>query len=148
MPTTDLSGFDGSVSLGTNFNARLSTFNVNVTRSVADVTGYTDTGTRRVLGLFDAQGSAGGTLYNDGTNTAPYPVGTNATSTSSWSRSGATILLGFAGASTSSTAAQMTLTAVISQVGFTNAKNGDAGVTFNFQNSGGTYPTLTWDETA
>lgn len=148
MPTTDLNGYDGSISLTTNFNARIKTFNARVTRQVSDVTGYADTGMRRLLGIFDVQGSAGGTLYNDGTNTAPFPVGTNATATASWSRSGANILLGFAGKSTSSTAAQMSITAVISQVNFSSDVNGDAGVTFDFQNSGGAHPTLTWDETA
>jgi hypothetical protein len=148
MPTTDLNGYDGSVSLGTNFNARLKTFNARVTRQVSDVTGYPDTGMRRLLGIFDVQGSAGGTLYNDGTNTSPFPQGTAVTATASWSRSGGTILLGFAGKSTSSTAAQMSITAVISQVNFSSDVNGDAGVTFDFQNSGGNYPTLTWDETA
>lgn len=150
MPTTDLNGYDGSYSQGTNFNARIKTFNARVTRAVSDVTDYSATGMRRLLGIFDVQGSAGGTLFNDGTNTAPYPSGTNpvATTTAGWNRSGQTILLGFAGKSSSSTAAQMSVTAVISQVNFTSDVNGDAGVTFDFQNSGGTYPTLTWDETA
>lgn len=148
MPTTDLNGYDGSISLTTNHNARIKTFNARVTRAVSDTTDYSATGMRRLLGIFDVQGSAGGTLYNDGTNTAPFPTGTNATSTSSWSRSGVNILLGFAGKSTSSTAAQMSITAVVANVGFNSDVNGDAGVTFDFQNSGGTYPTLTWDETA
>jgi hypothetical protein len=36
---------------------------------------------------------------------------------------------------------------VVSDIAISNAKTGDAAVSFNFQLSGGSAPTETWDET-
>jgi hypothetical protein len=137
MPLTYVNGFDGTASLTTAHNAQLVRWSADFSRVVSDVTGFADNGRRRILGLWDVQGSAAGAFSYDAANTGP---GVNSTD---WSRSGVVINLGVVG----STAAAYTATAVVSNIQMSVEKGGDSSITFNFQNSGGSVPTEAWDET-
>lgn len=150
MPTTYLIGNDGAVALSTNnlFNAHLNVWNANFTRVVSDISGFSDAARRRRLGVHDVQGSAGGFLKSGAANTKP---GVN---TTSWSSTAVKILLHARAATTpsswtatASTACTMHFDGVLSEIALSNAKTGDAGITFNFQLAGGSAPTETWDET-
>lgn len=139
MATTAITGYDGSASLTTAHNASLKTWRASFTRAVSDVTDFADTGPRRRLGMPDCSGSCGGTMNFDNTNTGP---GVNATD---WARDGVAITLA---PKSASTACQYTMTAVVSNISMDVAKLGDATITFDFQLSGGSIWTETWDETA
>lgn len=137
MPTTDATGFDGYASLTTAHNASLGAWSADFSRVVSDVTAFGNTGRKRRLGLYDVTGSASGTMDFDASNTGP---GVNDTD---WARSGQAITLGVVG----STQCIYVVTAAMSQISIGSQIGGDATITFNFQNSGGTLPTETWDET-
>jgi hypothetical protein len=132
MPTTYLTGNDGSIVFPNAHQAQFATWNATFSRNVSDVTGYSDSGRRRRLGIWDVSGSAGGTMITDGANSSP-GVG-------SQTEGGSSITL------RASTACYYTLTAVISEIAATSTKTGDAALSFNFAISDGTIPTETWDE--
>lgn len=135
MAISYLTGDDGGITFPTAHGANFQTWNATFSRNVSDVTGYADTGRRRRLGLWDVNGSAGGTLVKDAANTKP--------GVTSAALDGAAITLF---SKTASTACSHTLTAVISQIGITSTKTGDAAISFDFAISNGTIPTETWDE--
>jgi hypothetical protein len=144
MPTY-LTGNDGGVALGTNHGAQFNVWNASFSRNVSDISGFGDGARRRRLGVHDVSGSAGGYLVADSKG-----PGAN---TTDWASDGATIYLHArgSGTSTGSTSANTNCTlsfvAVVSDIAISNAKTGDAAVSFNFQLSGGSAPTETWDET-
>ncbi len=137
MAQTWVSGFDGTITLPTGHAAHLRVWDGRFSRAVSDITGFSDSGRRRKLGIFDLEGSAGGTTTYDASNLSP---GIN---TSDWNRDGGTLVLGVVG----STACAYTATAVMTNISFSVAKDGDSSITFDFANSGGTVPTEAWDET-
>jgi hypothetical protein len=137
MAETWINGYDGTVSLTTAHNAKLRVWDGRFSRVVSDVTSFADTGRRRKLGLFDLEGSAGGSMSYDASNTGP---GINSTD---WVRDGVVLNLGVVG----STACAYTATCVITNIAISVAKDGDSSITFDFANSGGAAPTEAWDET-
>lgn len=137
MATTPIVGYDGTASLTTAHNATLKTWDATFSRVVSDVSGFADTGMRRRLGMFDVQGSCGGTMNYDDSNTGP---GVNSTD---WNRDGVTITLSPA----AGTACQYSFTGIISNIRMSSAKLGDAPITFDFMLAGGAVPTEAWDET-
>jgi hypothetical protein len=144
-------GSEGNVGIGaTNDNvAVFNTWSATVTRSVHDITGYGDLGRRRILGLLDVTGSAGGTLkYND-SNTAPNAAGSPADATTEGAvglqaadSTGGTITLTFA------TGCTWVFTGVIDSMAASSTMGGDTTLTMNFQLSGGNLLVETWDETS
>jgi len=142
MPLTYLTGNDGGVALGTatNHNAQFNVWNATFSRNVSDISGFGDGARRRRLGVYDVQGSAGGFMVADGTS-----PGAN---TTDWSSTGITVLLHAKGSGTSPSSCTLSFGAIISDIAMSNAKTGDAAVSFNFQLSSGSAPTETWDETA
>jgi hypothetical protein len=144
-------GSEGNVALGaTNDNvAVFNTWSATVTRSVHDITGYTDIGRRRILGLMDVTGSAGGTLKYNASNTAPNAAGSPANSTTDGTvglqaadATGADITLTFATGNT------WVFKGIIDSMAATSTMGGDTTITMNFQMSGGEALVETWDETA
>jgi hypothetical protein len=67
--------------------------------------------------------------------------------TTDWSSTGITVLLHAKGSGTSASSCTLSFGAIISEIAMSNAKKGDAAVSFNFQLAGGAAPTETWDET-
>jgi hypothetical protein len=138
-----LVGNDGGIVLGDHF-AQFNAWNGTFSRQVSDITGFSDAGRRRRLGVWDANGSAGGFLRADASSTGP---GVNATD---WQTGGSTIYLHAKGSGTVATNATgvctMILTAVISEVAMSVAKTGDAAVSFNWALAGGAIPIELWDE--
>lgn len=137
MAETWATGYDGYASLTTAHNFKIRNWGGAFSRAESVITGFADTGVRRRLGIFDFQGSAGGTPTYDASNTGP---GMNATD---WSRDGYTVVLGVVG----STQCIYTLTACVTNLTFGVAKDGDSTLACDIKNSGGTMPVETWDET-
>jgi len=137
MAITPITGYDGTASLTTAHNFTIKTWDATFTRAVSDVTGFADTGMRRRLGMPDVQGSCGGTMNYDASDTGP---GLNSTD---WSRAGVAMTLSPA----AGTACQYSFTAIISSVRMSVAKLGDATISADFMLSGGSIWTEAWDET-
>lgn len=139
-----LVGNDGGVVVGSHY-AQFNAWNGTFSRQVSDITGFADSGRRRRLGVWDANGSAGGFLRADAASTKP---GIN---TATWETGGSTIYLHAKGSGTVATSATgvctMIMTAVISEVAMSVAKTGDAAVSFNWALAGGAIPVELWDET-
>jgi hypothetical protein len=129
MATQYLTGNDGGITFPAAHGGHLATWNASFSRQVSDITGYGDSGRRRLLGIWDVTGSAGGILTSDS-------PGADAIAAD-----GAALTLKV------STACTYGMTAVISDIAMSVTKTGDAAVTFNFSISNGTIPTETWDET-
>ena len=134
MPVTYLTGNDGSAQLGTSneHKAALNVWSATFSRNVSDISAFGDGARRRRLGVADVTGSAGGFLIFDD----PGP-GVN---TTDWKTDGIDLTL------TAGAGCTYQFAAIISEIAFSNAKTGDAAVSFNFQLSGGLAPTETWDE--
>lgn len=118
-----INGNTGNVA-GTGIVGILNTWSATISRATSDVTGFTNSGRNRLMGIYDLTGSAGGVL----TRTAAFISGN------------------FLAAQTADAGAQITLTArndsvstntivfsaVCSEVSLQSTKAGDTGVTFNF----------------
>lgn len=143
-----LVGNDGGVSLGTAHTAQFNVWNATFSRVVSDITGFTDYGRRRQLGVHDVSGSAGGFLQYDAQSTKPTLGGTAATATSvaNWSNTGVEIRLNALGSGTTAGNCAYALKAVISDAAISITKTGDAAISFNFQLAGGQIPVEVWDE--
>lgn len=134
--TTYLTGNDGNCKFGTsttNHNAAFNVWNASFSRNVSDISAFGDSARRRRLGVADVSGSAGGFLIHDD----PGP-GVN---TTDWSTDGVDMTL------TAASGCTFAFGAIVSEIAISNAKTGDAAVSFNFQLSSGAAPTETWDET-
>jgi hypothetical protein len=142
--STFLTGNDGGFFAGTNHSANFNVWNASVSRVSSDVTGFGDAGRRRRLGVWDITGSAGGFLIADSSNSKP---GIN---TTNWLTAGQAIYLHAKGSGTVATNATnvctLVTTAVISNIAISVAKTGDAAISLDFENSGGTIPIEVWDE--
>ena len=114
-----LSGNTGNIT-GNGIVGTLNTWSCTISRAVADVTGFNNSGRNRLLGVYDMTGSAGGVLDN----------GSSFVSTN------------FLAAHTAADGGSITLTAesgntiaakcVVDSVAMNVNKTGDATVTFNF----------------
>lgn len=116
-----ISGYDGNIT-GNGIVGALNTWSATLSRAVSDVTGFTNSGRNRVLGLYDLTGSAGGVVDNTATiaNTTTGIFTCFATAT------GTTITLQVETGNT------IAANCVVDSVAFGVSKAGDATVTFNF----------------
>lgn len=118
-----INGNTGNVS-GTGIVGILNTWSATISRAVSDVTGFTNSGRNRLLGVYDMTGSAGGIL----TRTAAF-ISTNFLA-SQTAETGATITLTALSAGTSQNTIQANV--VVNDVAMNSTKTGDTGVTFSF----------------
>jgi hypothetical protein len=116
-----ISGNSGNVTGPTGLVGVLNTWSANVSRAVSDVTGFTNVGRNRILGVYDLTGSAGGIL-DDGTN---FDNGSNELAVQTVT-TGTTITL------TAKTGCTIGANVVFSDIALGSSKSGDATVTFTF----------------
>ena len=141
-------GSDGSCTFGNDNHIAFNTWSATVTRTVHDITSFGDTGRRRMLGLVDVTGSAGGFPVRDaGANTSP---GAGAGIQAESSTGGAIVLTFDADpdGGSASTALTWGFTGIIDSIAASVTMGGESTMTFNFQLSNGGALTETWDETA
>ena len=137
---TYLVGNDGNVTwpAGWGSATKINTWSAAFTRNVSDLTGFGDTGKRRQLGILDVTGSCGGYMARDTGNAEP---GSDLLDGDDLDGSQLTLI-----SSSTSTACSFQFTAVLSQMSIGVDKMGDQTVSFNFEISNGTLPTVSWDE--
>ena len=133
-----ITGSDGNCTLGSDNKAQFNTWSATVTRTVHDVTGFGDAGRRRILGLLDITGSAGGVPISNAASSQPDAGG----GLQALGSTGGTITLTFDSTNT----ATWSFTAIIDSIAATSTMGGDATLPFNFQMSGGAGLTEAWDE--
>ncbi len=131
-----ISGNSGNIS-GNGIVGNLNTWSATISRAVSDVTSFDGAGRKRILGVYDLTGSAGGTL-DDGASFIS--GGTLAAFTNA---SGGAVVL------TSDSGNAITANVVVESVALGASKTGDATVTFNFSlastTTGTTVPfTIAW----
>jgi hypothetical protein len=114
-----LSGNTGNIS-GNGIIGTLNTWSCTISRAVADVTGFTNSGRNRLLGVYDLTGSAGGVLDN----TAGF-VSSNFLAAHTAASGGAITL-------TAESGNTIQATCVVSDVTMSVTKTGDSTVTFDF----------------
>lgn len=116
---TYYTGFDGDVAgpLGAQLNA----FNFTVSRVSHDITGFSNVGRLRQLGLWDIRGSASGTTKSD--TGAPWSMQT--------ANTGQTITL-YVFQATNTNDCSIQFNCVIEDTQFSASKGGDNSVSFNF----------------
>ena len=131
--STALIGSDGDVSRPTGYKAILNSFSATLTRASAVQTGFGDSGARRrVSGVLDITGSAGGTPYHNAATSSPLGITSSAT--------GGDVTLTFATGST------LNFGAVFNSVAFSKTQDASDTVTFNFEMNDSAGPTIAWDE--
>ena len=141
MATNFLQGSEGSCVLTVNHACQFNTWSATASHAVHDITGFGDVARRRLLGIADLTGSAGGIVIADDTNHAP---GFN-TGVAANGSTGAEMTLNFR----TTNACKWVFKAVIDTIAATVTAGGDNAVTFNFQlATTGTTDTIveTWDE--
>ena len=143
MAQTFISGTDGGVTLGSSggtaenkHSIQFNTWSATVTRTVHDVTKYGDTGRRRVLGLLDVTGSAGGFASHSAAHLALDAGGGMQAAGQSQDQ---VVLKFFTGCT-------WTFEAVMDSMAASSTMGGDTTVTTNFQLSNGGSLTEAWDE--
>ena len=147
MPETFISGNSGACLIGSanEHNPHFNTWSATFTREMHDVTAFGDTGRRRIPGIADISGSAGGFMTFDSANAGP-GVFQDAHSGTVESH---TILL------TVQTGCTYTFNGQVTDVAVSSTMGGDATITMNFalssgqefQGTSGTTVIETWDET-
>jgi hypothetical protein len=141
MSTNYLQGSEGSCDLTTDHKCQFNTWSATASHAVHDITGFGDSARRRLLGIADLTGSAGGITIADATNHAP-GFGTGIANNGS---TGSEITLNFR----TTNECKWVFKAVIDSIAATVTAGGDNAVTFNFQlASTGTTDKIveTWDE--
>ena len=143
MAQTFISGTDGSCSFGSGggsgenkHSCQFNTWSATATRSVHDVTKFGDTGRRRILGLADITGSAGGFVSHSASNLA---IDVHSGMQGAGQANDDIALLFATGCS-------WTFEAIIDTMSASSTMGGDATLTFNFQLAGGAGVTEAWDE--
>lgn len=142
MATAYIVGNDGSVAFpSTNYSMNVKVFAANVAYVSSDLTGFAHTGKVRRLGIADITGSLAGTPTRD-TGT---PFGT-VTANALPSQPGGTLTLSVTGGTTTSAtnAALLQFDAVFNSYAFNVDKNGEAGLTVNFEMNDSNGPTVVW----
>ena len=148
-----ISGNTGQCLLGAadEHNPHFNTWSATFSRSVHDVTAFGDTGRRRIPGIADVTGSAGGFMTFDASNTGPGVFqdahGAPLAPGSSEVQSHAIVL-------TVQTGCSYTFNGMISDVAINTTIGGDATITMNFslasglafQGTSGTTAMEAWDE--
>jgi hypothetical protein len=126
MGTTVAIGSDGSADLGTGYVASLNTWSATITRATSVVTGFGDTGHRRVASaVLDITGSAGGVPKYNAAGSSPLGITSSA--------AGGDITLFVNGSAASTDECSFKFPAVFSSVALGSTQDGDATVTFNFE---------------
>jgi hypothetical protein len=118
-----LSGNTGNVS-GNGIVGTLNTWSCTISRAVADVTGFNNSGRNRLLGVYDLTGSAGGVLD---TNASMF--GSNQPAAMTAVTGGAITLSARAGVAVTN---HIVATCVVNDLSINVNKTGDATVTFDF----------------
>jgi len=114
-----LSGNTGNIS-GNGIVGTLNTWSCTISRAVADVTGFNNSGRNRLLGVYDLTGSAGGVLDNTTGFVSSHFLAAHT------SASGGSITL------TADDGNTIQATCVVSDVTMSVTKTGDSSVTFDF----------------
>ena len=143
-----ISGTTGQCLIGTanEHDPHFNTWSATFTREMHDVTAFGDTGHRRIPGIVDISGSAGGFMSNNVANTSP-DVFANAHGPTLESHP---IVL------TLATGCTYTFNGNVTDVAVSSTMGGDATITFNFvlssglavQGTSGSTAIETWDESA
>ena len=115
-----LNGNTGNIS-GNGIVGTLNTWSCTISRAVSDVTGFSNSGRNRLLGVYDLTGSAGGVLDDTSSFVSGNFLAAHTAAT------GATITLQADG-----TTNQIAANCVVDSVAMNVTKTGDATVTFNF----------------
>lgn len=132
-----ITGNSGNVTGPAGLVAQLNTWSATISRAVSDVTSFDGAGRKRILGVYDMTGSAGGIMDNGSafvaTNEVSVLTHTTGTSITLTAESGNTI-----GANV-----------VFDSVALSSSKTGDATISFNFSlastTTGTTSPfTISW----
>lgn len=139
-------GSDGDASMGTGFNAALNTWSAQLSRQTQVITSFgsgVKMHNRRASTILDITGSAGGMpIYyagdTGGADGQSAPI--KHTGSALNDRAGSTIQL------YTSPASSIQFDAVFSSFAFGSAVNGQATVTFNFEMSDDSGPTIAWDD--
>lgn len=143
---TVLTGNDGAITLPDEWGstAKVSSWSASFARATMEITGMGDPYSRRALGVLDITGSAAMHLAKDAANSRPAEdllLGSSPT--------GRTLLL-ICSQDPDGGGAQLacsySFTALVTNMGVSVDKNGDQIATFDFAISGGSAPTVTWDE--
>jgi len=147
--TTYVLGSDGFVTIAGTDQIKVKSYAASLFRQSFDVTAFGDAGRRKRLGFLDLTGSLNGIMIV-GTTTSTvttdlfYGVKTNYSSGTNFSES-VSLTLGLYGTSAAATSGAMIVAGVVfDSLAFNSDKGGDASVTANFANGGGTAPVLTW----
>lgn len=128
MPTVAI-GNDGSATLPSGHSAHLNAWSASISRVNSVITGFTDDGVRRRLGVQDITGSASGHPHFGSANTEP--------GADEAEPGGALTLLIATGCSYQPTV-------VFDSIDFAVDKTGDSTIVFNFGNADGEDLTETW----
>lgn len=143
MATTYLVGNDGDAVLPSSHLLNVKVWAANVAYVSSDLTGFTNTGKVRRLGIADITGSLNGTAIQ-GTGT---PWGTLA-STSLPSQPGGTLVLSVDGTTSgTSSGAYLSFGAVFNSYAFSVDKNGEQSLSVNFEMNDGDGATVVWATT-
>lgn len=134
-----INGYDGAVS-GNGISGTLNTWSATISRVASDVTGFSNSGRNRILGLYDMTGSAGGVINDVKSgfvNTTTNLFDCFATA------EGSTVTL------TAKTGCAIAAKCVVDNLAMSVSKGGDATITFNFSlattQTGTTSPfTISW----
>ncbi len=141
MGSTVAIGSDGTADLGSGYVASLNTWSATISRVTSVVTGFGDTGHRRVAsGVIDITGSAGGVPKYNEADSSPLDLATTA--------AGGDVYLSVNGADAATAECSFKFPAVFSSVALGSTQDGDATVTFNFEIAAATDADLefTWYE--
>ena len=134
MASTLAHGSDGTVVIGTDYEAQLNTWSATLTRATSVVTGFGNTGQRRrASAVLDITGSAGGfSKYGDASHDPTGIYDSSATV--------AAMVL------TVATGCTFTFDAVVNSTAFSVTQDGDSTVSFNFEMDDANGPTVVWAE--
>lgn len=146
MAAIMLVGNDGAVALPSGYDLNVKVWAASVSYVSSDTTGYAATGKTRRLGVIDITGSLAGTptIGNSGT-----PWGTVTSNSITGKQAGGTLTLSaYGGTATSATsAAMLQFDVVFSSFAFNSDKNGDHGLTVNYEMNDANGPTVVWATT-
>ena len=145
MADTYVIGNDGAVTLpaagGNSLHVR--SYAATISRVESDLTGFSDSGKRRRLGVVDLTGSLNGApIANDGGSTSTATIMTS--TTASWFMSTETGALTLSVYKAGTNDAKIVANCVFNGHAFNVDKNGDTTLTCNFSNADGAAPVVTW----
>ncbi len=119
-----LNGYNGNIS-GNGISGTLRTWSASFTRAATDVTGFSNVGRNRILGVYDMTGSAGGVIDDTAAGFAVTTVG-GGNFVCFQTATGSTVTL------TVASGKSVAANCVCEQVDMNVDKTGEATITFNF----------------